>query len=167
MQNDRVAQKQLYQNSRSYLMSVAYRYMKDIGIAQDVLQNGYIKIFKNLAEFSPSKGLFKNWAARIIVNEALQIKRQRRELEISEDTEIVEAYTHIPALDKMTIEELSRVIDTLPSVHRIILNMYYFEEYTHQEIAAILNIKSSSSRAQLSKARKLLQKKWKAYNQAI
>lgn len=148
-------------------MAIAYRYAQDMNKAKDILQNAYIKIYKNLDQFNLKKGSFKSWTARIVVNEALQIKRKRKELELTEDTQFVEAYTYIPAIDKLTVEELTRVIQALPEVHRVILNLFYFEEYTHQEIAETLNIKCSSSRAQLSKARKLLLKKWEEYNLTI
>ncbi len=167
LENDRVAQKLLYHSTKDYLMSVAYRYSIDINEAKDILQNAYIKIFHNLSSFNSDKGKFKTWASKIVVNEALQLKRKKKEFELLQEVEIVEAYTDIPALHKLTIEELSKIINMLPEVHRVILNMYYFEEYTHKEIAEILNIKSSSSRAQLSKARKLLIKKWESYNLAI
>lgn len=164
IERDRAAQKLLYQRYKSKLMSIAYRYCQDLATAQDVLQNGFMKIFLNLEKFDHNKGNFEGWMTRIIINEALQLKRKRKELYLEDQVEMAESFTEMNNLDKLTIEELSFVIDRLPEAYKVIINLYYFDEYSHNEIASILDIKASSSRGQLSRARKELNKQWELYN---
>lgn len=143
-------------------MSIAYRYDSDINTAKDVLQNTFIKIFNNLRKFDSEKGSFDQWSSRILINEILMLKRKNKEFININDG--IEVYTKIDSIDKMTIKELRNVINNLPEVHKVILNLYYFEEYSHKEIASLLGIKESSSRAQLSKSRNLLKTKWNNQN---
>ena len=162
IKNDREAQKLLYHRNKDRLMSIAYRYDNDINTAKDVLQNTFIKIFNNLSKFDSEKGNFDQWSTRILINEMLMLKRKHKEfININDGIEI---YTKIDSIDKMTIKELRNVINNLPEVHKVILNLYYFEEYSHKEIASLLGIKESSSRAQLSKSRNLLKTKWNNQN---
>lgn len=164
IKNDREAQKLLYHRYKDKLMSVAFRYDNDINTAKDILQNTFIKIFKNLASFNAAKGNFDQWSTRILINEVLMLKRKSKELLDGDSYESVEKYTNIDLLDKITIEELRKVIEGLPEIHKVILNLYYFEEYSHKEIASLLGIKESSSRSQLSKSRRLLKTKWNNVN---
>jgi len=148
-------------------MSVAIRYDNDINTAKDVLQNTFIKIFNNLKKFDSEKGNFNQWSKRILINEILILKRKNKELLNGNIYLDIKSYTEIDLLDKMTVKELKKVIDKLPYVHKVILNLYYFEDYSHKEIAKILGIKESSSRSQLSVSRKLLRAEWKQQNLII
>lgn len=162
--NDRQAQKLLYHRYKDRLISIAYRYDNDINTAKDILQNTFIKIFKNLDSFNSEKGSFEQWITRILINEALMHKRKNKNFISNDSLDVFEKYINIDHLDQITIEELRIIIEKLPEVHRVILNLYYFEEYTHKEIASILGIKESSSRSQLSKSRRILKLKWDKNN---
>lgn len=164
LKNDREAQRLLYHQYKDVLMSIAYRYCADIDTAKDALQNAFIKIFTKLSTFDAQKGTFQNWCTRIVINEALIIKRKAKTWVALEDVHTSAYDTSTNQIDKMTVKELSILIDQLPELHRVMLNLYYFEEYTHKEIAEILKIKESSSRSQLSKSRKVLLENWHKFN---
>ncbi len=162
MQNDRVAQKALYQEHKDRLMSIVYRYIKDIEISKDVLQETFVKIFTSLGNFDSNKGQFKSWSARIAVNEALQHLRRKKII----NTEIHEnlILEDKDLLTSMTVEEIKMTIDKMSETDRVILNLFYFDEYDHEEISKMLGIKRSSSRSQLARARKHLIMTWKKIN---
>jgi len=162
--NDREAQKLLYHRYKDILMAISFRYSNDINSAKDILQNTFIKIFSNLPKFNSEKGNFEQWSTKILINEMLMLKRKNKEFLNGNIYEGIEKYTEIDLLDKMTIDELKQLINILPEVHKVILNLYYFEEYSHKEIASLLGIKESSSRSQLSKSRSLLKNKWHNQN---
>lgn len=167
LNNDRAAQKLLYHYSVKYLNSIAFRYSRDFNSTQDILQNTYIKIFTNLKSYDSTKGSFKSWASRIVVIEFLQINRKKIEESLPENVESILSSTEAIAIEKLTIEEIQNVINSLPESHRIILNLYYMEDYNHNEIAEALGIKSSSSRARLSRSRAIFSKKWNQLNRAV
>lgn len=144
-------------------MSILYRYTRDIKLSEDLLQETFVSIFKNLDKFDSAKGSFEAWTARLAVNAALQELRRTKEIsmaEIPESSINFESSIH----DRMTIAELKKTIDVLPDIHRIILNMYYYDNYSHKEIADILGIKVSSSRSQLTRARIILIERWTKLN---
>lgn len=144
-------------------MSIIYRYTKDIKMSEDLLQDSYVKIFRNLKQFDASKGNFESWSSKIAVNTALQYLRKRKDLFVESIPELsFDFETNIH--DQLTISELKEAIDKLPSVHRVILNLYYYENYNHKEISEILGIKKSTSRSQLARARILLHEKWTNLN---
>ncbi len=144
-------------------MSIVYRYVKDIRMSEDLLQETYIQIFRNINSYKASLGGFNAWSSRIAVNTALQYLRKRKDILMDELPELGFNETqHI--YDKLTVEEIKETIDDLPEVHRIILNLYYYENYSHEEIASLLGIKNSTSRSQLSRAKNLLVSKWTKLN---
>ena len=158
--NDRAAQKLLYQRHKDRLMGTIYRYANDITLAQDLLQETFIKIFTNLKSFDAEKGSFKSWSSRIAINEYLQAKRKKNELSFDDGMPEVIGETESALMAKLTVKELKITIAKMPEIHRTILNLYYFESYTHKEISELLGIKPSSSRAQLTRAKKQLESIW-------
>ena len=144
-------------------MSIVYRYVKYIRMSEDLLQETYIQIFRNINSYKTSLGGFNAWSARIAVNTALQYLRKTKDILVDELPEIsINEAQHI--YDKLTVEEIKETIDDLPEVHRIILNLYYYENFSHEEIASLLGIKKSTSRSQLSRAKNLLVSKWTKLN---
>lgn len=164
LQNDRAAQKQLYHSHKQRLMSLIYRYTMDITTAQDLLQETFILIFRKLDKYDAAKGSFESWTSRIAINKFLEMKRKKNELSCGvEVEEHLLAYESV-VIDTMTLKELRLVISKLPEVHRVILNLFYFEDYDHKEIGELLNIAPSSSRSRLTRARKLLESYWNNLN---
>lgn len=156
------AQFELVKRYSGILMTVCRRYISDQSAAKDVLQESFIRIFSNINQYKPT-GSFEAWMRTITIRCALASLKKRaakRETVIAEinDTKGIE-----PAIyAQLETEAIIELIQTLPEHFRAVFNLNIIEGYSHKEIAKLLNIKESTSRAQLTRARKLLQQKWTA-----
>ena len=152
------AQRYLYERFGNRLLTLCLRYVKDQAEAEDVLINGFMKIFNSVANFE-SKGSFEGWMKRIMVNEALMQIRKKEPVHMSIDSEydIFEA-DHRTDHD-LDAQELMDLLNELPSGYRTVFNLYAIEGYNHKEIGELLGISEGASKSQLSKARAALQKK--------
>lgn len=155
---DPLLQKELVLRYSGMLLTVSRRYTRDFSLAKDVLQEGLIKILKAIPNFQPT-GSFEGWMKKIIINTALQKQTKKSyhsELngfdQLPEKEIAPEVYRHYDA------EELLNLIHQLPDGFREIFNLFAIEGFSHAEIGKLLNISESTSRSQLSRARKLLQK---------
>lgn len=160
---DRAAQKQLYLDTCDYLMHIIYRYVGDIELSKDVLQNTYIKIYGNITSYDENQAAFKTWIHRIAVNESITfMKKKNRHLfeEIKGDVIIERDTVDI----NFQLQDVLSIIHKLPDTYRSILNLYHIEEFSHDEIANMLGIKASSSRAQLARAKKMLNERYLLLN---
>jgi RNA polymerase sigma-70 factor (ECF subfamily) len=152
------AQKQLYDLFAGPMLSVCYRYTKSIADAEDVLQEGFVKVFFNLHQYK-FKGELGGWIRRIMVTTAINyLKRNTRY-----QTELVFPDEHLHVVDnqahpdlKMQAKELADLIRQLPPGYQTIFNLYAVEGYNHVEIGKILGIQESTSRSQYARARALL-----------
>ena len=162
-QNNRDAQRILFEMHSPKMLSVCRYYIKDVHHAEEVMLNGFFKVFKYLDTFK-REGSFEGWIRRIMVREAISFLRQKKELEfVSEDIEIHDQQVH--TLDsEMNIAEIQQIIDRLPEGYKMVFVMYAIEGYKHHEIAKMLNITEGTSKSQLFKARKLLQQNIKQLN---
>jgi len=161
LKGDRRSQKELYERYKHSFFMLVQRYTSSRDEAQDFLQEGFIKIFRDLHQFDSSKGSFYTWGRRVIVNTALQHIRKRRilisETEIEDYNESFSAPAEVTAA--LDVEDLTRMISSLPIGYRVVFNMFVIEGYSHQEIAEQLSISESTSKSQLFKAKKALRKK--------
>jgi len=156
---DPLFQKELVLRYSGLLMTVARRYCADNSLAKDVLQESLVKILRAIPNYK-STGSFEAWMKKIVVNSALQNRSTKRfKFELN-------GYEHLPEQEiapniygQLNAEELLSLINDLPDGFREIFNLYAIEGYSHLEISELLNIKESTSRSQLSRARKLLQYK--------
>ena len=165
LQNKRKAQRQLYDQHKDRLMSILYRYSRNIQLSQDLLQETFIIIFTKLELFKPEKGNFASWSGRIAINQFLQYKRKQKD-RLHLDSVVLPSGSAVfnPIIEQMTVEELRLAITILDETHRVILNLYYFEEFDHSEISIMLGIKESSSRSRLTRAKKVLAENWESLN---
>jgi RNA polymerase sigma-70 factor (ECF subfamily) len=159
--NDRISQKKIYDLYSSKLYSICLRYAKDSDEANDILQDGFIKIFSNLRQFNKGNS-FDGWVKRIIVNTAitnynLQLKHYNQE-DITEINESTIKDIDIKESD-FTLEELLSTLKVLPQGTKTIFNLYAIEGYKHKEIAEILGITVSTSKSQYHRGKKILQNK--------
>lgn len=161
LNNDKKAQKKLFDSYSHILLGVCMRYTKDRSEAEDVLQEVFIKIYKSLGQFE-DKGSFEGWMKRIAVNTAITIYKKNLKHAYQDDindireTNIVNnSYTEA----EFTHNELLDVIRALPAGYQIVFNLFAIEGYKHKEIAEMLNIDISTSKSQYSRARKLIQQK--------
>lgn len=158
--NNRKAQRELYEHYAPIMMTVTLRYVGNYDIAQDVLQDAFVKVFTSLQSFSGS-GLLESWIRRIVINTALEYLRNNDVLHESVELEeaISSATISETALDDISVEELMKIIASLPSGFRTVFNMFAIEGYSHKEIAQQLNITESTSRSQFNRAKALIKKK--------
>lgn len=158
---NRVAQRDLFHLYKRIWFSICLRYHTQRTDAEDVLQNSLIKIFTKVEQFEPSKGSFKSWSCRIVVNENLMnIRRNVNSFKVDElNDEIDAADENESALDQLSAQELTNLIARLPAGYKAVFNLYVIDGYNHQEIGKMLNISVGTSKSQLFKARKMLQAK--------
>ncbi len=162
---DRAAQKQLYLDHCHRLMGIAYRYAVDVEEAKDIVQNSFIRIFSKLETFDVVKGNFSAWSKTICIREAIAIKRKNSQLIFTEDIlQIAEREGHDLEVEDLPEQMLKNIMEKLPENHKTILMLYYFDEYSHKEVAEILDIKESSSRSKLTRAKTELTLQWKLAN---
>ena len=158
VQNDVACQRLLFERYAGKLMTICLRYSCDKSEAEDMLQDAFIKIFSHIRQYK-FEGSLEGWMKRIVVNCALKTiqKKKTRFIEISNhDAAAPQSDSFV--LSSLTEDELIKMISSLPDGYRIVFNLYVMEGYSHDEIAEMLGIQAATSRSQLVKARKLLQK---------
>jgi RNA polymerase sigma-70 factor (ECF subfamily) len=151
------AQRALYQRYAARMMGVARRYVRSVAEAEDILQNAFVKVFTRLGDFR-GEGSLEGWIRRIVVTTAInhwQSGQHRRQQLLLDDVPDPAA-ADSSALDHLNVAEVLALIERLPDGCRLVLLLYAVDGYTHGEIAEMLQIQESTSKAQLSKARKQL-----------
>lgn len=160
LKNNREAQHVLFELHAPKMLSVCRYYIKDLQHAEDVMLNGFFKVFSNLKSFK-AKGSFEGWIRRIMVRESISYLRQKKQVEfLTEDFEFNNAYNNNIETD-IEVEQIQQLIDDLPEGYKVVFVMYAIEGYKHNEIGDMLNISEGTSKSQLFKARKMLQEKIK------
>lgn len=158
---DRKAQKALYERYASILLGVCIRYSGRRDEAEDILQDGLIKIYFNIKDFA-GKGSFINWMKKIMVNTAITHYHRNLKHHYHQDIEDIRE-TDIEGASfgtaEFTREELAKVIKDLPHGYRLVFNLYALEGYKHKEIAELLEIDVNTSKSQYSRAKGLIRKK--------
>ncbi|MDX2285663.1 MAG: sigma-70 family RNA polymerase sigma factor [Bacteroidia bacterium] len=151
------AQRELYERFAPKMLGVCARYARDLEQAEDMLQEGFIKVFQKLRDYQ-DRGSLEGWIRRIVVNTAIDCIR--RDKHFREQAEIREAAgSEIPpeALDQLGAAYLMEQIRKLPEGYRLVFNLYALEGFSHAEIAERLQITESTSRSQYARARAWLQ----------
>ena len=153
------AQKELYDRFAGKMIGVCLRYSQGQDDAQDILQDGFIKVFEKLEQFS-GKGALGGWIRMIMINTALiHIRKEKRHAyqeEITDTMELTERYYSV--LDQMAADELIAIIQKLPVGYKTVFNLYAIEGFSHREIAEQLGISESTSKTQYFKAKTHLKK---------
>lgn len=157
---NRKAQQRIYELHSPKMLSVCRQYIKDLNDAEEVMLNGFLKVFTHLKNFE-NKGSFEGWVRKIMVREAISFLRAKKQITFTnEETFEVEKLPE----DKNTefgAAHIQNIIDALPQGYKIVFVMYAVEGYKHAEIAKMLNISEGTSKSQLYKARKMLQQQLK------
>jgi RNA polymerase sigma-70 factor (ECF subfamily) len=152
---NREAQKAIYEQWAPKMLAVCRRYIPDLHFAEDVMIEGFVKVFKNLDQYR-SEGSFEGWIRKIMVRQAIDFLRKKQFM-VFEET-LPEYPDHRPVLsDFLELEHIEALIDGLPEGYRMVFVLYVVEGYKHPEIASMLDISESTSKSQLYKARKALQ----------
>jgi RNA polymerase sigma-70 factor (ECF subfamily) len=158
IKDDPEAKKVLYYRFAPQFMGLCCRYAKSKMDAQDILQEGFIKVFENLKSLKNIESL-EGWMKKIFVNEALKfIEKDKRlmSVDISNASKITSVAASI--LDQFSTDDITKIIQGLPDKMRIVFNMYAIEGYSHQEIAKELNIAIGTSKSNLHDARKQIKR---------
>lgn len=157
---DAAAQRILFERYASTMLGVCFRYVKSKDEAQDVLQDGFIKVFNNLAKFRGESSL-QTWITRIMINTALNYIKSNEKFRWDSDVDELEDNGHFTTEQFHLIDTnvLMECIQQLPAGYRVVLNMYAIEGYSHKEIATELDITESTSRSQFARAKALLEKR--------
>jgi RNA polymerase sigma factor (sigma-70 family) len=165
LKNDRLSQKALYDRFYGRMMAVCMRYARDRAEAEDMLHEGFMKVFTGMKGFG-HKGSFEGWIRRIMVNCCIDHLRKKKQEYLIVDT-VIASRASVSAEDEVSEDELADLIskeDILAAVqqlspaYRTIFNLYVLEEHTHKDIADKLDISEGTSKSNLAKAKFNLKK---------
>jgi RNA polymerase sigma factor (sigma-70 family) len=157
LQGERRMQEELYKRFSPRMYAVCLRYAGNAEEAEDILQEGFIKIFKKLDSFR-GDGSFEGWLRRIFVNTAIEhFRRKRYLMPVTEKEENTIEGKYTSVLDELGAKDIMLLVQELSPGYRTVFNMYVVEGYTHKEIADILGISEGTSKSQLSRAKVILQ----------
>ncbi|UXP33788.1 RNA polymerase sigma factor [Reichenbachiella agarivorans] len=157
LKGDRHAQEELYHQYASKMYAICLRYSKAQQEAEDILQDAFVKVFKELKGFQGNSSLFY-WIKRIVINTALNYQRSKLYLYPMVD---IEDMKNTPSqsfkISEYSMDELLNMIRELPQSSQVIFNLYAIEGYKHKEIAEMLEISEGTSKSQFARAKQLLQ----------
>jgi RNA polymerase sigma factor (sigma-70 family) len=151
-------QRRLFEQFAPYMMTACRRYVSDDSAAEDILQEAFLKIFRNFHQYDASKGSIEPWMRRIVVNQAIEFWRKNyAKNAFVSDLNILEIPDQNLTESALSEEEILKLIRNLPPGFRMVFNLAAIEGYSHAEIATQLNITESTSRSQLTRSKKMLQ----------
>jgi RNA polymerase sigma-70 factor (ECF subfamily) len=154
------AQRMLFDRFSSKMLGVCLRYAKDSEQADDILQDGFVKVFTKLKDFK-NEGSLEGWIRRVMVNTALdQIRKNGKTLgDVSVDDVQYKIEINDHIAEQLMAEDLLKLINSMPDGYKVVFNMFAIEGYTHNEIADTLGISESTSKSQYSRARAYLRER--------
>jgi len=156
LQNKKQAQKLLYEKYAPKMLSLCNYYIKDLQQAEEVMLNGFLKVFTKLNQYE-NKGSFEGWIRKIMVFECISYLRKKHKLIFTDKIEIFETIIENEVELTIAVEDLNNYMNALPEGCKVVFNMYVIEGYKHAEIAEILNVSVGTTKTQLYRARKALQ----------
>lgn len=156
VKNNRKAQHDLFNMYSPKMLSVCRYYISDIQKAEEVMLNGFFKVFTHIKRFE-HKGSFEGWIRKIMIRESISFLRQEKQLEFLVEEDFIEE-THDSVDSDLDVDTIQKLIDNLPEGYKMVFVLYAIEGYKHSEIANMLQISESTSKSQLYKARNMLQK---------
>lgn len=162
IKNNIKSQEQLYKLLAPKLFSVCLKYSRNYEEAQDNLQESFLIIFEKLEQYKKS-GSFEGWAKRIVINYVLQQYRNQKVFEIISEKLEAEEEIEIDG-ENVTLEFLTKIIQELPDRYRLVFNLYVMDDYSHKEIAEMLDINIGTSKSNLARAKAILKEKIESNN---
>jgi RNA polymerase sigma-70 factor (ECF subfamily) len=163
IKQNRDAQNVLFDLHAPKMLSVCRYYIKDLQHAEDVMLNGFFKVFSNLKSYKGA-GSFEGWIRKIMVREAISFLRQLKHVEFTTEEVVFDHEVSNTIKSEIEVAEIQQLIDDLPEGYKMVFVMYAIEGYKHHEISEVLNISEGTSKSQLFKARKMLQQKIEELN---
>lgn len=157
-------QEELYKRFAPKMYAVCFRYAHNSTDAQDLLQEGFVKVYRNLHRFR-AEGSFEGWIRRVFVNTAIEHYRKKSVQlnSVSEKEENTIEDSDLSALDQLAERDILRLIQELSPGYKAVFNLYVVEGYSHKEIGGLLGISEGTSKSQLARAKAILQKKIAQY----
>ncbi|HEY8387944.1 MAG TPA: sigma-70 family RNA polymerase sigma factor [Parasegetibacter sp.] len=158
LRNDPAAQRELYNRYSPKMLAVCYRYSHSREDAEDMLQEGFIRVFSQIHSFQ-GKGAFEGWMRRVIVHTCINILKKNKKF--NESVDLIHAHgvlvreEFVPSI--VQAKQVVECIRLLPIGYRTVLNLYAIEGYSHKEIAEMLDIEESTSRSQYTRAKVMLE----------
>lgn len=157
LDGDRRMQQELYNRLSARMYAVCLRYASNTEEAEDILQEGFIKVFRKLDSYR-GDGSFEGWARRVFVNTAIEHFRRKKYLQpVTEKEENTIEGKYVSVLDDLGEKDIMDLISQLSPGYRTVFNMYVVEGYSHKEIGDMLGISEGTSKSQLSRAKVILQ----------
>jgi RNA polymerase sigma-70 factor (ECF subfamily) len=160
---NRDAQECLYKKHAPKMLSVCRQYIKDIHFAEDVMVQGFLKMFNKLDTFK-FEGSFEGWVRRIMIRESISYLRKQQFVVYDDEVYEKNQTDEISQSTDLDTEHIQQLIDALPQGYKMVFLLYTVDGYKHKEIAEMLSITESTSKTQLLKARKLLQDQLRQQN---
>lgn len=158
LSGNRIAQEELYDHFSSTMFGICLRYSSDYHTAEDLLQEGFVKVFRNLHKYR-REGSFEGWIRRIFVNTAIEnYRKQSNGVRIIELDCLINQPLEANVLHDLAAEDLMKMVQKLPDGYRIAFNLYCIEGYSHKEIAEKLNVSIGTSKSQLARSKTYLKK---------
>jgi RNA polymerase sigma factor (sigma-70 family) len=153
------AQEYLFKYFSGRMLGLCSRYSDSIEEAEDVMQEGFVKIFQKMESFR-NQGSLEGWMKRIMINTALDSFRKNKNSRYNIDIDTIEytSETNLHVLESIGAKDLMKLIKSMPKGFRTVFNLYAIEGYAHKEIGEMLGISESTSKSQYSRARAYLQK---------
>jgi RNA polymerase sigma-70 factor (ECF subfamily) len=159
MARDRSSQKKIYDMYGPAMMGLCLRYCQNKEEAEEVLQDGFLQMFRNLGQFT-FRGSFEGWLRRIMINCALQRYRGKlnnfKPVSLKDQVDFPSGESDL--FDHLSEKELIKLIQSLPPGYRMVFNLYVFDGLKHREIAGLLQITEGTSKSNLSDARQILKR---------
>ena len=162
---DRNAAEKIYRKYAAEMFAVCIRFTNNRADAEDILQDGFIKIFNSIGKYS-GKGSFEGWMRRVFVNMCLEQYRKRQSMTVVDnlpDTAAADIEDDIDDNVDIPVDVLQRFVNELPDKYRMVFGLYVVENMKHKEIATALGISEGTSKSNLARARELLKTKIKEY----
>lgn len=158
---DRKAQEFLYKKFYGKMMGLCLRYARDRDEAAEILNRGFFKVFKSIEQYDSAKGKLEAWIYRIVMYSAIDHYRTRikpeRKSTIEDLTESDSRYQSESAIDRLSAEEILKLVQKLSPAYRTVFSLYVLEGFNHREIGEKLGISEGTSKSNLAKARRNLQ----------
>lgn len=156
--NKPAAQRQLYDLYADKLMALCMRYARNREEAEDILQEGFIRVFRKIGTFKGA-GSLEGWVRKVITNVAIRNYQKNTRLHVVVGLEDVEKEMGVEVLEQhFATEDLLNMVQRLPDGYRMVFNLFAIEGYSHEEIAKKLDISVGTSKSQLARARKSLRR---------
>lgn len=155
IQDDRKAQEYLYRQHADEMFTVSMMYARDYDHASEILQKGFIKVFKSLSTFK-FNGSLTGWIRRIVVNTALEDYRKEKRTRSKEEELMTRMETVSKASTRLEVNDIIRAVNRLPEKAAMVMKLFAIEGYSHREISVIMDITEGTSKSQLNRARQML-----------